>query len=83
MKFIELTTEEQFLNLKEGDCILVKWSDYTIKHNEGKSKINMYNIYENKLRCDEIICELENNHYFNWKMHLKGISCAEEVYSLK
>ena len=71
MKIIQLTTPEEFLNLKRNDTLIVEWSDYFVKHTEKSSNIMCYqNIYMNKIRSDEIICRLKGNHYFNWKMYL-------------
>lgn len=85
MKFAKLTTPEQFINLKKGDLIIVKWSDYTVKHTKGIKKIQSYNIALNKTEGSytEIICQTRNNHYFNWDRYLKGLSGAEEVYLIE
>jgi hypothetical protein len=76
----KLTKIEQFKALKKGDAILVKWWDNWVTHHPRTKKIMFYNIYENKVRCDEIICRLQGNHYFNYMSYLEGISAAEEVY---
>lgn len=70
MKLVKLTTKKDFIKLKIGDFILVKWSDFFVKHHENSHKIMSYSVYENKIRSDEIICKIKGNHYFNWKMYL-------------
>ena len=80
MNFKKLETIHDFENLKEGDRIIVKWSDYLIKHTPGVKKLKMYEIELIKPEQQEIICELENNHYFNWEVFLERRSQAEEVY---
>jgi len=79
MKLIKLETLEQFEELKIGDFIIVKWSDYNIKHNEGMEKIMSYSIVENRKSNNEIICRIKGNHYFNYKMLLKRTSGADEA----
>lgn len=80
LDFIKLETKEQFMNLKGGDQIVVKWSDHWVDHTPKAKKVMTYNIYQNKGQCDEIICQKKDNHYFNYLMHLEGRSAAEEVY---
>ncbi|MFW5962564.1 MAG: hypothetical protein ACOCQR_03010 [bacterium] len=80
MNLILLETKEQFKRLKQGDYILVKWSNYNLKHDRNINKIMLYPIEEIKEKEDEIICKMPENHYFNWKRYLKGLSGAEEVY---
>ena len=82
MKFIKLMTIEDFENLSAGDLIIVKWDKYIQKHNNC-NEIESYKIYENKKRCEEIICKLRGNHYFNYDMHVKGQSSALEVYKVE
>ena len=89
MKMIKLKKEEQFLELKKGDLIAVKWSRFFVKHHENAETEMTYNIHENKSHSDEIICKIKGNHYFNYKMHLgldtPGVntSNALEVYLIK
>lgn len=82
MELTKLETKEQFEKLKKGDWILVKWSDFNIKHVPGTRKVMCYKIYENKTRNSytEIICQKRNNHYFNYLRYLENLSDAEEVY---
>ena len=79
MKLEFLYTEFQFNNLKKGDYILVKWSDYNVKHDRNINKIMSYPIVEIK-ENKEIIFKMPENHYFNWERYLLGLSGAEEVY---
>lgn len=76
----KLTKIEQFNSLQKGDAIIVRWWGNWVTHHQGTNKIMLYNIYENKHRCHEIICRLHGNHYFNYVSYLKGVSAAEEVY---
>ena len=39
-----------------------------------------YNIYENKLRNNRIICKIPENHFFNWKLYLEDKSYADKVW---
>lgn len=82
MKFILLDKKEQFEELKKGDFITVKWCDNYVKHVPGCKKIMSYNIYENKEKQKEIICQKRNNHYFNYERYLEGLSGALEVYKV-
>lgn len=80
MSFELLENIEQFKQLKKGDMIIVKWSDYYIKHNKNIKPIMLYEIH--KILDNEIICQSRNNHYFNYDMYLKGDSVALEVYKV-
>ncbi|WP_317412775.1 hypothetical protein [Clostridium baratii] len=71
---------EQFKQLKKGDMILVRWSDYYIKHTKCIKPIMFYEIQ--KILGNEIICQSRNNHYFNYGMYLKRNSVALEVYKV-
>lgn len=82
MKLKLLDTEEQFKQLQKDDLILVKWNDYFVKHTPKSKNIMFYNVYENKVLQDEIICQIKDNHYFNYKRYLKGLSSAIEVYKV-
>lgn len=80
MKFELLESIEQFERLKKGDMILVKWSDYCVKHNKNIKPIMLYQIQ--KLLGNEVICQSRNNHYFNYTMYLERKSVALEVYKI-
>ena len=82
MDFAELDTPTDFEYLEKGDTIIVKWSDYTIKHTPGMKKTQLYQIYDNKADYQEIICQKRGNHYFNYIQFCKGFSGAEEVYKV-
>lgn len=82
MKLQLMNKEEQFKNLKKEDLILVKWTNYFVKHTPKSKNIMLYNIYENKDSQDEIICQIKNNHYFNYKRYIQGLSNALEVYKI-
>ena len=71
---------EQFKQLKKGDMILVRWSDYYIKHTKEIKSIMFYEIP--KILENEIICQRKNNHYFNFKLYLEKKSVALEVYKI-
>lgn len=83
MEAIKLETVEQFEGLKKGDFIIVRWSDYNMKHNKGMKKIMGYSIVENKPDYKEIICRKAGNHYFNYSRVIEGLSGAEEVMLVK
>jgi hypothetical protein len=83
MNIYKLETLEQFKELKKGDRILVKWGECPMK----EKKISFYNIPMVQHKENEIICNVKQNIYFNYKMHLglengDGIcrSNAKEVY---
>lgn len=78
MDFELLENIEQFKHLKKGDMILVRWSDYYIKHTKGIKPIMLYEIP--KILGNEVICQSRNNHYFNFKLYLEKKSVALEVY---
>ncbi|CEP45750.1 Uncharacterised protein [[Clostridium] sordellii] len=71
---------EQFKQLTKGDMILVRWSDYYIKHTEGIKPIMLYEIA--KILGNEVICQTKYNHYFNYKLYLEKKSVALEVYKV-
>ncbi|CEK34361.1 hypothetical protein UMC2_35721 [[Clostridium] sordellii] len=71
---------EQFRQLKKGDMILVRWSDYYIKHTKGIKPIMIYDIQ--KIVGNEVICQSKNNHYFNYKLYLEKKSAALEIYKI-
>jgi len=79
MNFKKLETIHDFENLKEGDRIIVKWSDYFIKNHKAK-KIKMYYEIDTIPEQQDVICQCRENHYFNWDLFVKGQSWAEEVY---
>lgn len=82
MRFEYMHDIEQFKELEKGDLILVKWSNNYVKHTPGSKKIMLYNVYENIADKSEIICQLKNNHYFNYGKYLMNCSCALEVYKV-
>ena len=82
MKLELINTIEQFEQIKKGDLILVKWSDYIVRHTPYAKNIMLYNVYENKANQNEIICQIKGNHYFNYERFLKGLSWVLEVYKV-
>ena len=50
----------QFEGLKKGDKLLVRWSDYYIKHTKGVKSVMLYTI--DSIINDEIICQRKYNH---------------------
>lgn len=80
MKFELLENINQFKQLKKNDTILVKWSDYYIKHNKNIKTIMLYEIQ--KILDNEIICQSKDNHYFNYNMYLEKNSVALAVYKI-
>ncbi|TAN63848.1 hypothetical protein WS9_015320 [Paraclostridium sordellii 8483] len=80
MKIELLDKIEQFKQLKKGDIILVRWSDYYIKHTKGIKPIMLYEIQ--KILGNEVICQSKNNHYFNYKFYLEKKSVVLEVYKI-
>lgn len=87
--FKKLETMDEFLKLDKGDTIVVVWSDNFLCHTQKSKKIMMYKIYDAKHHSDEIICQIKDNHYFNYKMYLgldtqnKNTSNARAVYKLE
>lgn len=77
-----INSKEEFLNLKKGDILIVKWSENWLDHMSKAKEIMFYNIYENKSSCNEIICQKKDNHYFNYNLYLEGRSAALEVYTI-
>jgi len=79
-----IKTVEQFEQLNKGDSILVKWNDYFVKHTPKSKNIMFYNVYMNKTNSSntEIICQVKNNHYFNYMRYLEKLSNALEVYKV-
>lgn len=82
MKFILLDKKEQFEELKKGDFIIVKWSEYWVRHTSKSNEIMAYNIYQNKDSDKEIICQKKDNHFFNYERYLNKTSRALEVYKV-
>lgn len=80
VKFELLESIDQFEKLKKGDDILVRWSDYYVKHTQGAKDIMIYKI--TKILGNEIICQNKYNHYFNYKLYLGKNSVALEVYKI-
>jgi len=91
MNITKLKKEQDFINIKKDDTIIVKWNEYWCKHHFNKKdkyhkSIQLYRIVENKKSHNEIICSMtknRNNHYFNWKMYLNNTSQALEVYKVE
>ena len=82
MKIELIDNIEKFEKLNKDDLILVKWTNYFVKHTPQSKNIMFYNIYENKDNQQEIICQRKDNHYFNYDRYLKGLSNAIEVYKV-
>ena len=82
MNIKKLTTLEEFKNLKVGDTIIVQWGEC----GRGMKTVMALEIPRVQHECNEIICDVKKNIYFNYKMHLgldtKGVctSNAREVY---
>lgn len=75
-----LESLDQFKELKKGDEILVRWSDYYVKYTRGAKHIMVYKIPV--ILENEIICQKKYNHYFNYKLYLEKKSVALEVYKI-
>ena len=75
-----LESLDQFKELKKGDEILVRWSDYYVKHTRGAKHIMVYKIPV--ILENETICQKKYNHYFNYKLYLEKKSVALEVYKI-
>jgi len=82
VEFIELDTLSDFEYLESGDILVVKWSDYTVKHKQNIQKVQTYNIVEHKKDRYEIICKMPENHYFNYLHFINHKSGADEVYKV-
>lgn len=88
MRFTNITSEAQFLNLEEGDDIVVYWNEraevwdkkemrgrklYKILKLQRASTISEYD--------DEIILKAKGNIFFNFRLFLNGESkIVKEVY---
>lgn len=77
-----LDEQMDFEELNKGDLLVVKWSDYYVRHTIGAKKIMTYNVVDIKTSAPEIILRTKNNHFFNWLMYLENRSNAEEVYAI-
>ena len=80
MQVIPLTKREQFKKLKPWDILIVKWSDYYVKHTPECKKIMFYRIH--KKQDNEIICQMKNNHWFNYDKYRNNDSVALEVFQV-
>lgn len=83
MEFQLLGDISDFEDLKKGDKIIVRWSEYIASHTKGMKEIMMYDVFENKEKDKEIICQYKNNHYFNYELYVDGESNALEVYKVQ
>ncbi len=82
MKVRKLTTLQDFESLKEGDELIVVWMVRESWNNDMKGKM-IYRVLENRKGDNEIILRIKGNHYFNYKLLLKGESVAEEVHLIE
>lgn len=82
MKFTLLNSIEDFKNIKKGDKIIVRWGEYFLNHTKGSKEIMLYEVFENKEKDTEIICQYKHNHYFNYELYVNGESNALEVYKV-
>lgn len=82
MEFCLLSNIKDFQELKKGDKIIVKWGEYFLNHTKGSKEIMLYEVFENKEKDKEIICQYKHNHYFNYELYLNGTSNALEVYKV-
>lgn len=76
IKTRSLTTLEDFKSLKKWDYVACTF------HRDipfYKTRFRVFEIYENKERCDEIILERRNNIYFNYKMFLSWESYLKDI----
>ena len=79
IKFHKLETEKGFESLKKGDEVIVVWKERECWNNSMKGNM-LYRVIDNYRKQHEIILRIKGNHYFNYKMLLKGESIAKEVY---
>ena len=82
MKFTLLNSIEDFKNIKKGDKIIVRWGEYFLNHTKASKEIMLYEVFENKEKDTEIICQYKHNHYFNYELYVNGESNALEVYKV-
>lgn len=66
--------EADFTILKEGDNILVEWSDNYLKHHHDARKISLYRVASINQKTQEVICQAKLNHYFNYRLYCEGKS---------
>lgn len=74
----ELTTKEDFENLKKGDKLACEFHEY-IRNSKGPCRFGIFEIFLNKSQDREIILQKKNNIYFNYEMFLNGNSSLKHV----
>lgn len=62
--------------------IVVRWGEYFLNHTKDSKEIMLYEVFENKEKDAEIICQYKHNHYFNYELYAEGKSNALEVYKV-
>ena len=83
MEFVLLEEISDFESLKKGDKIIVRWSEYFLRHTKASKEIMSYEVFVNKKDDKEIICQYRYNHYFNYELYVEGKSNALEVYKVQ
>ena len=73
-----IETLDEFKRLKMNDCVICEFKRDTYVGNK-KTRFGTYQIYAVKHDQNEIILQLKNNVYFNYKMFLS----PTEVSNLK
>ena len=67
----ELITIQDFESLKKDDVVFCEF--YRDVHDHPKKyRSNVFKIVENKQNTNEIILQIKNNIYFNYKMFVNG-----------
>lgn len=80
------TTIEDFESLQKGDVIIVRWHKQFLKSHKGSKELMAYRVHEVKKDQHEIVCQLKDNHYFNYHLYLgldENKSNALEVVFVK
>lgn len=73
MKIKDLTTVQDFADLKKGDFVACEFHR-DVNDFPKKYRFNVFKIALNKAEAREIILQKKNNIYFNYEMFIAGES---------
>jgi len=82
-----LTTKQDFENLKKGDFIACEFHRDVHDHPRKSFRFKVFEIVEVKIRTTEIILQTKNNLYFNYGMFIdpsigqSNLKSAMKLYS--
>jgi hypothetical protein len=77
----ELTTLEDFQNLKKGDQVACEFHRDVHDFPKKSFRFKVFEIVENKARTTEIILQTKNNLYFNYGMFIDPSDGASNLKS--